>query len=232
MRWTTPLWKKERKMRKHRRSVFKILLILLVILFLLIFAYFYSLSYRGLSNWPVRYGKEITEAAERNGLDPHLVCAIVKTESDFRPTVVAEDGGHGLMQIMPETGKNIAHDLGMDYSKEALLDVQTNLQMGTYYFSRLLQKYQSEDLAIAAYNGGTNQVDGWLDGGTINWQEDSMENIPVEVTRNYVRKVNQAKKIYSILYPDQLPEDTSSFSKTALALEHLSNVWTWAFEGL
>lgn len=219
-------------MRKNGHPILKIVLLLIFTLLILSFAYFYILSYRGLSNWPVRYGKEITQAAEENGLDPHLVCAIVKTESDFRPSVVAEDGGHGLMQIMPETGQNLSKDLGIDYSEEALLDVQTNLKMGTYYFSRLLQKYQSEDLAIAAYNGGTNQVDGWLENGTINWEENSMENIPVEVTRQYVRKVNRAKTVYSILFPEGLPQDSSSVSKPSLALKNLFNIWSWAFAGV
>lgn len=219
-------------MDKKRHSPIKIILCLILIVFILAFVYFYSLSYRGLSNWPVKYGQEITEAAEENGLDPHLVCAIVKTESDFRSDVIASDGGQGLMQIMPETGQKIADDLDMKYSEERVLDVQTNLKMGSYYFSKLLQKYQSKDLAIAAYNGGPKQVDGWLENGIINWEEESMENIPVDVTRNYVKKVNRAHRIYSVLYPDELPEDTYELSRASLALKNLSHIWNWAFAGL
>lgn len=108
--------------------------------------------------------------SEKYGVDPVLVKALIKAESDFKSTAVSEDGARGLMQLMPGT----ARDMGVADSS----DPAQNIDGGVRYLSRLLTLFGSDTkLALAAYNAGENAV---LRYGAIP---------PFSETRDYVKKV-------------------------------------------
>lgn len=224
-----PLFWRETTM-KFLRKLLKYLLILLLIVSLLTLAGSYAMSYLGTANYPVRYGREIEEVAKEENLDPRLVAAIIKTESDFRADVIAKDGGLGLMQLMPETAKEMCKEVGIDYSEEAVLDPVTNIRLGCHHLASLIQKYQNRHLAAAAYNVGHTKVDQWLEEGTITWELESMKKIPVPITQKYVQKVDKAFSIYSVFYPDQLPEDTGKMNRFGLAWKNLRRTASWAHQ--
>jgi soluble lytic murein transglycosylase-like protein len=91
------------------------------------------------------------ETAQRHGLDPDLVLAVVAVESAFRPDAVSTKGAQGLMQLMPKT----AAELGV---KDAL-DPADNLDGGTRYLLFLLTLYNGDlEKALAAYNAGMGAV--------------------------------------------------------------------------
>lgn len=204
--------------RHFFRNVF-IILFVLIVLALCATAFFF---YRGSANYAVKYGAEITEAAEKEGLSPYLVAGIVKSESDFQADIVAEDGGVGLMQLMPETVDWVCQRLALDKESIDLKDPKTNLQIGTHYLSYLISRYQSEHLAIVAYNTGMTNVDKWLKDGTITWAFETMQNVPYDVPRRYVHRVDKAQNIYAKMYRGGLPEDTTSENRVLFALK---NMW-------
>jgi soluble lytic murein transglycosylase-like protein len=96
----------------------------------------------------------VTEAARRWGLPPEFLHSVVKTESGYRADAVSPKGAIGLMQLMPET----ARQLGADPN-----DPKQNVEAGARYLSGLLQKYLQDDFqvrkALAAYNAGPGAVD-------------------------------------------------------------------------
>ncbi len=99
----------------------------------------------------VPYGEMIYAEANRNGLEPELVAAIVRAESNFRPVAVSERSATGLMQLVPATGR----DLGAD----DLTDPRTNIEAGTKYLRYLNDQYQGNvALTLAAYNAGEGAV--------------------------------------------------------------------------
>jgi len=99
----------------------------------------------------VPFGALIYREAVRNGLEPELVAAIVRAESNFRPVAVSERSATGLMQIVPSTGR----DLGAG----DLTDPRTNVEAGTKYLRRLHEQYDGNlSLTLAAYNAGEGAV--------------------------------------------------------------------------
>ena len=99
----------------------------------------------------VPYGSLIYGAAMRNGLEPELVAAIIRAESNFRRTAVSERNATGLMQLVPGTGR----DLGAD----DLTDADENIEAGTRYLRRLHDRYRGNlSLTLAAYNAGEGAV--------------------------------------------------------------------------
>lgn len=99
----------------------------------------------------VPYGALIYGAAMRNGLEPELVAAIIRAESNFRRTAVSHRNATGLMQLVPETGR----DLGAG----DLTDADANIEAGTRYLRRLNDQYRGNlSLTLAAYNAGEGAV--------------------------------------------------------------------------
>jgi len=99
-----------------------------------------------------RFVESIERVSERYSLEPALVAAVVKIESDFRPHAVSPAGAKGLMQLMPLTAKE--HDVTDPF------DVEQNLTGGAAHLVEMLQRYDGEiHLALAAYNAGQVAVD-------------------------------------------------------------------------
>ncbi len=118
-----------------------------------------------------RFEPLIQEHASRQSLRPELVRAVIQVESGFNPQARSVKGAMGLMQLMPDT----ARELGV---RDAY-DPSENVRGGTIYLRQLLDKYAgNEELALAAYNAGAGAVDKY--GKRIP---------PYRETRDYVRKV-------------------------------------------
>jgi soluble lytic murein transglycosylase-like protein len=124
----------------------------------------------------VPYGGIIYREALKHSLRPELVAAMVHTESDFRPTLVSHKSAQGLMQIVPST----ARLLGIADP----FDPEQNIAAGTKYFRYLLDRFDSETMALAAYNAGEGNVERF--GGVP----------PFPETKSYIVKVNRRADRY------------------------------------
>ncbi|WP_425246432.1 transglycosylase SLT domain-containing protein [Desulfovermiculus halophilus] len=111
------------------------------------------------------------------GIDPGLVQAVVRVESNFSPTARSKAGAEGLMQLMPQTQQ----DMGVNRP----MDIEDNIQGGVRYLHHLLDRFSSLELALAAYNAGPARVE--AHGGVP----------PFPETQRYVRKVLSVYQDYS-----------------------------------
>ncbi|WEG18488.1 transglycosylase SLT domain-containing protein [Alkalihalophilus pseudofirmus] len=122
-----------------------------------------------------QYSDIINRAASQYGLDPNLIAAVIKAESNFNPNARSHAGARGLMQLMPAT----AASLGVKNS----YDPEQNIMAGARYLSMQLKAFGGDiEKALAAYNAGAGNVKKWERNGQ--WG-----NIPFKETRNYVPKV-------------------------------------------
>ena len=120
----------------------------------------YSLKWRtkrtftranGTYNYPKSYEGEILKAARQYNIDPDLVRAVIKVESNFSSTAVSQKGAIGVMQLMPETAQ--------DYSVNDPFNPTENINGGTKYLKDLVEMFNGNlQLALAAYNAGQNAV--------------------------------------------------------------------------
>lgn len=118
----------------------------------------------------------VEKASRKYGIDKDLIMAVIKQESDFNPNATSSSGAQGLMQLMPETAK----ELGVTNP----YDIEQNIDGGTKYLKSMLELCgNSKQLALAAYNAGL----GSLKKNNV----DSVEDISKlsNETKNYVNKV-------------------------------------------
>src|SRR5690606_19460721 len=125
-----------------------------------------------------------------------LVDSVIRHESAGRVDAVSAKGALGLMQLMPETARDMAKELGVPFDLARLTsDGGYNKHLGSAYLNKMLERYEGDEaLAVSAYNAGPSQVDGWLQRhgdprrGEIsrsNW----VERIPFAETRNYATRI-------------------------------------------
>lgn len=178
--------------------VFPLTVVLIFGLVSFAFAFAPSLLFK--SMYPLRYEDEITASAATHGVDPYLIAAVIRSESSWDPEASSHQGARGLMQLMPETAQDmVAKGLvdGKRYSYENLEDPTVNIEYGCAYLSYLLTYFNgATDRAIAAYNAGMGNVDGWAK------QDKLLHNaITFPETQAYLVRVNMAKARYQELYP-------------------------------
>lgn len=129
-----------------------------------------------------------------------MIYAIIKAESNFEQDAVSHREARGLMQLMYSTAEDIAGKVNIELNQENILEPDININLGTKYISMLIQKYDNINLALAAYNAGSGNVDGWIEKGTLKADGSDIENVPFTETNNYVRKILRDYEIYKNIY--------------------------------
>lgn len=115
-------------------------------------------GYKLLPKFGGQYLESIKQAGERFGVDPRLVGAVIGAESAGNKSAVSPKGAQGLMQLMPETGREVAKRIGLDSFDPN--NPEHNILVGTAYLGEQLKKYKGDvGLALAAYNAGPGAVD-------------------------------------------------------------------------
>jgi soluble lytic murein transglycosylase len=151
--------------------------------------------------YPFGWRGEVTEAASRAGIDPFLVAAVVREESNYHPRAVSRVGARGLMQLMPATAQPMADVRGWPFNGGDLLDEPgANIQLGTAFLAGLLREFGDPRLAVAAYNAGPRRVRDWLKARRPGDLEAFVEQIPFDETRQYVKRVMLSWDEYRRIY--------------------------------
>ncbi|WP_272978774.1 MULTISPECIES: transglycosylase SLT domain-containing protein [Idiomarina] len=145
--------------------------------------------------FPMAYSEIINLSSEKYGIDPAWAMAITRRESSFRADAYSGAGARGLMQILPGTAKLLRND----DSFKRLNTPEVNVALGTYYLSRLKERFDGNHvLATAAYNAGYYKVKDWLPSEPTALDE-WVEMIPYYETRDYVKAVLSYQQIYELL---------------------------------
>lgn len=131
-------------------------------------------------------------------VDPYLVAAIIREESQYDPRAVSRSGALGLMQLLPATAQTMARQQGIrDVSREELFDHETNIRFGTGYLAQMLERFEGNVVqAVAAYNAGPAAVSGWLATHGKKDVDEFVESIPYQETRHYVKRVVRSYREY------------------------------------
>lgn len=149
---------------------------------------------------PLRHEDIIRQQAADKNLDPALIAAVIYAESKFTDAT-SSAGAQGLMQITPATAEEIARLSGAtSFEQDDLSDPDINIRYGSFYLRYLLDRYDDNlVLGLAAYNGGPGNVDRWLADGRTR-----VRDIPFTETREYVKRVIDARGAYARQYPAEL----------------------------
>lgn len=196
-----------RTTRKKKTNYGLIVLIVLVISILFGFLFDIAMNFveKRIYQKPDEYVVYVEKYSAEFGVPTDLVWSVIKTESGFDSSAVSSKGAVGLMQMMPATFEWLTDDILREYLGIGMLyDPETNIKYGTYYLSRLYNRFGDWDTALAAYNGGEGNVSDWLK--DKKYSDDGIklktDKIPDEYseTKNYVKKVNKALEKYKKLY--------------------------------
>jgi soluble lytic murein transglycosylase len=150
--------------------------------------------------YPYPYTELVRKEAERWGLDPRLLLAVIRQESRFEAAATSSAGARGLMQVMPGTAQGIADRLGwQDFDPAQAYLPYINVALGANYVAEWLKHFNgSLATALAAYNGGPGNAAIWR-----KWADDDdlmTALININETRVYVQAVQVQYEMYRRLY--------------------------------
>ena len=142
---------------------------------------------------PTQFAPLINQSAQRRGLEPALIFAVIRVESGFNPRARSYKGAQGLMQLMPATARR--------YGVRNVFDPAQNIEGGSSYLAFLKARYNGdEELALAGYNWGEANVDKLLVSSSFRRTTFAgiRHRLPYE-TRSYVPLVMRYRKQYSAI---------------------------------
>lgn len=144
------------------------------------------------------YHDLIKKYAEEYRISPSFLSAIIKCESSYDARAVSRVNARGLMQIMPDTGTWLAGRMDLkNYQPDALFDPETNIRFGAFYLAYLSDMFAGSPVMVAsAYHAGANNVKHWALTRAEDKKTITLDMIPMDDTRSYVRKVMDAYAIY------------------------------------
>lgn len=154
--------------------------------------------------YPKKYNETVLVYSQKYNVEENLIYAVIKAESNFDEKAVSNRNAIGLMQLVEKTANDVAkkNNISLNSSnvREELQNSNKNIEIGTCYLSNLIGKYNSKEVALAAYNAGIGTVDNWIEKGVIKEDGTDIENVPYKETNNYIRKILRDYKIYEKLY--------------------------------
>ncbi len=172
--------------------------------------------------YPRFYKDIVSKACTDYQIPQYLMFALIRTESFFDANANSVAGAMGLTQLMETTAQEQAKKLKLPEDFD-ILDPETNVTIGTYYLSKLIEKAEENNklLAVCGYNGGSANVRKWVRAAKRDWATTGrtaakisgipidlwLETVPFEETRNYGKKLTSNSVLYGWLYYDKRPAD-------------------------
>jgi soluble lytic murein transglycosylase len=193
----------------QKKYIFSLILLLFIVFL------FYNTDGLGRFMYPIKYKQDIQISSENYNMDPLLISAIIRVESNYNPSLESAKGARGLMQIMPDTADWIIIKAGYTpLIKDHMKEPDVNIEMGTWYLNWIVSRfdgklpasYTTEDrLAVtaAAYNAGHNKLSEWLSGDVWDGQYQNIADIPYGETRHYIKRVLYYYKKYQMFYAEE-----------------------------
>ncbi len=152
--------------------------------------------------YPTYHEDLVLHNARESDLDPLLVFALIRQESLFESLATSTASAHGLMQVIPPTGAQIAAELGWppDYETADLYRPYVSLRFGTYYLAQQRDRFDDRlDVALSAYNGGPFRAERWLE-TTGDDPDLFLELITLHEPRLYIQRIKEHLAVYRALY--------------------------------
>jgi soluble lytic murein transglycosylase len=152
--------------------------------------------------YPTYHEGLVLQHARQSDLDPLLIFALVRQESLFESLATSSASAHGLMQVIPDTGAQIAAalDWPVDYEVADLYRPYVSLRFGTYYLAQQQERFDGRlDVALAAYNGGPVNAERWLESAGDD-PDLFLELVTFGESRLYLQRVKEHFAVYQALY--------------------------------
>jgi soluble lytic murein transglycosylase len=152
--------------------------------------------------FPLPYRHSLEEYSRQQSLDPFLVAALIRQESEFNTKAVSRANARGLTQVLPSTARQLSRQLKIPrYSTSMLFSPDMNLKIGTFYLKALSDQLQGKvEQTLASYNAGKSRVNSWTSLATYHEPAEFVESIPFSETRVYVQSVLRNAEVYRRLY--------------------------------
>lgn len=190
-----------------RKTLYKLIQRSLAVLLILaaIGAALFAVFQDKINRWeyPIEYAEYVTYYADKYEIDPLMLYAFIRTESNFDPMADSDAGARGLMQITEVTFDWIKSKIAPteDLTFEDLYDPETNIRFGSYFVSYCLLRYQ-DDLATAAaaYHSGWGTVDDLLAQEQYSADGKTLDHYPYPQMRLYVKKITSSYQHYQEIY--------------------------------
>ncbi|HVF98258.1 MAG TPA: transglycosylase SLT domain-containing protein, partial [Chloroflexia bacterium] len=152
--------------------------------------------------YPTPFEELVLQETAQQEVDPLVMYALMRQESQFIPAARSHADARGLTQVIPSTGEGIAEQLGdNNFSPGDLYLPHVNVRYGTYYLASNMPTFDRKLLpGLAAYNGGPGNADRWLAGSALIDPDLYVERIDLFETEDYLRKVYQNYGFYREIY--------------------------------
>ncbi len=173
--------------------------------------------------FPMPYRPALDASSKQHALDPFLVAALIRQESEFNPLALSRAKAYGLTQVMPATGRELSRKIGIRrFTAKMLFEPELNLKLGTLYLRTMLDQLGGQlEPTLAAYNAGKSRVDNWLNYSVFEEPAEFIESIPFTETRNYVQIVLRNADVYRRLYG---PKQSAVISTDGLSSKRITAV--------
>lgn len=194
--------------RRHRNGSSRLLAVAALIALILVGA---VVVHATMPSWyarlwyPIEHMQVISAEAGASGVQPDLIAAVIYQESKFAEDARSDRGAVGLMQVLPETARWIHRQPGAPAAApERLAEPAVNIAYGVWYLHYLIDKYGSQDLALAAYNGGETNLRRWIADARSAGRSLNVADIPFSETRGFVAAVHDARSVYRRAWSESL----------------------------
>jgi soluble lytic murein transglycosylase len=150
--------------------------------------------------YPAGFRQLICSSAATYNVDPLWLHAVIWQESKYNPRALSGASARGLMQFIPDTASTISAAIGIaDMPIDRLYEPEVAIPMGAHYWASLIKEFTFPEFALAAYNGGADNVRRWKNKWPAGDEEFFVSDIGFVETKNYVMAVFAARAAYGLL---------------------------------